>query len=842
METVLLLAILVILGILLSKFNSNNEEIKKDFRNLNSKIDELKSELKKSKSLSELKDDSTKIDAKISETFVPNSETSIVEKPIEKEKEKPEISVVEESTQKDKQRVAFSNINKPSVEISKKQEPKIILPPQKSWLEKFRENNPDIEKFIGENLINKIGILILVLGISFFVKYAIDKNWISEPLRVAIGILSGSIVMGVAHKLKKNYKAFSSVFVAGAISIYYLTIAIAFHDYHLFSQTVAFIIMCIITAFSVFVSVSYDRKELAVLSLIGGFAVPFMVSTGEGNYKVLFTYIAILNIGMLAIAYFKKWNLVTILAFAFTCILYASWFYTDFYSNHFHFRGALFFATIFYLIFSFASVAGNLRNGGQLSVEEYFIITINTFFYFGFGISVLNIWNPDFRGLFTIALALYNLLYAMFLYRKFGIDKNAIYLLLGLTLTFVTIAIPIQFRGNYITLFWAAEAVVLFWLAQKSKIDGFKLGAIIVQILMFISLIMDWNQKYLISEKTLPIVFNPIFITGLVAIASLVATYFILKKEKEIQEIFNFSFNPIIYSKIIQILAVLLSYFVGIFEVNYQSNQWIENTVSAQSFSVLFHYVFSTILIIILLKKYSNSKLIALFLAGVNIVVYVLLFYKLPSNEIVENISRTIHNQFAFYFHYIVFACVIYYIVLIAQEILSKSEIKILQSKYAVWILAFCGVYILSNELIVHGLYINRDSISTAEILKNFGVKNLKQLSEYDISYFAEDKLREIKIQIIKIGYPILWGVISFALLILGIKKNWKQIRIIALSLLGITIIKLFAYDINNASETGKIIAFILLGVLILIISFVYQKIKKLVVDEPKKIENEENS
>src|SRR5690606_2972237 len=151
----------------------------------------------------------------------------------------------------------------------KRKEPVI---PKKSWFETFKENNPDLEKFIGENLINKIGILILVLGISFFVKYAIDKNWINEYARVGIGILCGSLVMAIAHKLKRNYAAVSSVMVAGAISIFYFTIAIAFHEYHLFNQTVAFIIMVVITAFSVLISVAYNRQELAVLSLIGGFA------------------------------------------------------------------------------------------------------------------------------------------------------------------------------------------------------------------------------------------------------------------------------------------------------------------------------------------------------------------------------------------------------------------------------------------------------------------------------------------------------------------------------------------------------------------------------------------
>jgi cellulose synthase/poly-beta-1,6-N-acetylglucosamine synthase-like glycosyltransferase len=100
--------------------------------------------------------------------------------------------------------------------------------------------------------------------------------------------------------------------------------------------------MVVITIFSAFVSVSYDRKELAVLSLIGGFAVPFMVSTGEGNYKVLFTYIAILNIGMLIIAYFKKWSLVTLLAFIFSCVLFSFWFGEKVIDGGLPYRGALF--------------------------------------------------------------------------------------------------------------------------------------------------------------------------------------------------------------------------------------------------------------------------------------------------------------------------------------------------------------------------------------------------------------------------------------------------------------------------------------------------------------------
>ena len=244
-------------------------------------------------------------------------------------------------------RVAAINAPQPV----QRHQPQIPLPPQKSWWENFKEQNPDLEKFIGENLINKIGILILVLGISYFVKFAIDKDWINEPARVGIGVLAGGIVMLVAHKLRINYKAFSSVLVAGAISIFYFTITVAFHDYHLFSQTVAFIIMVAITGFSAFISVNYNRAELAALALIGGFSAPFMVSTGSGNYAVLFSYIAILNIGILCISYYKKWGFINAQAYIFTVLLFGGWLYSIEGTKNAPYAGALLFGFLFYLIF-----------------------------------------------------------------------------------------------------------------------------------------------------------------------------------------------------------------------------------------------------------------------------------------------------------------------------------------------------------------------------------------------------------------------------------------------------------------------------------------------------------
>ena len=713
--------------------------------------------------------------------------------------------------------------------------------PQKTWFETFKENNPDLEKFIGENLISKIGILILVLGISFFVKYAIANDYINEPARVGIGILSGALVMGVAHRLKKKYAAFSSVFVAGAISIFYFTIAIAFHEYQLFNQSVAFGIMTVITIFSVLVSVSYNRQELAILSLIGGFAVPFMVSTGQGNYIVLFTYIALLNTGILAIAYFKKWKIVTIVAFVFTSLLYVSWYSRELYADKLPHLGALLFALLFYFIFSITIVLSNIRNKGVFSILEYFIMVGNTFFFFGMGMGIIHNWGVDFKGLFTLLLAIYNVVYAAILYKKFGLEKNAVYLLIGLALTFVTLTIPLQFEGNQITLFWAAEAVLLFWLSQKSKIERFKWGAVIVQILTLVSLLLDFT-KYNFPVELLQIILNPLFIAGLFVSISLFATYWLLKKEREDNEILGFSIP--LYRRFAVITAIVVTYFTGFLEINYQSTDIIPNPASAMSFPVMYHFVFIAALLYVLSKlKKELLQNAVLIISTVSIVLYIVLFYRLPSSEMLQNFRLNTDSHYAFYFHYIILACLIYFGFQLFKKANEVPKLKVLNGKWMPWLFVFATVYILSNEVMVHSLAFSEGSIDVEQIQATAqrnvpGEANIA----YDRNYLYEFEFESIKAQIIKIGYPIVWGLFSFIFLVIGIKRQWKNLRIIALSLLGLTILKLFIYDIKNVSETGKIVAFILLGALILVISFVYQKVKKLVVDEvPKENSDEEN-
>ena len=751
--------------------------------------------------------------------------TESVTKPIEEQQQSSTIEEIEE-------------IEEVEIPILTKESPKqieIVTKPidvpyvaKPSFWENFKENNPDLEKFVGENLISKIGILILVLGISYFVKYSIDQGWISEPLRVAIGMLAGSLVLGVAHKLRQNFAAFSSVFVAGAVAIFYFTIAIAFHDYKLFSQEVAFGIMVVITSFAALITIFYNRLELGILTLIGGFAVPFMVSTGAGNFVVLFSYILILDIGILCIAYFKKWDVLNLLAFIFTTILFGSWLFIDLFSSKPHYAGALLFGFLFYLLFCIINIVNNFRTKTEFSLLQMGVISANTFLFYAAGMSILNSWHPELRGLFTAAIAIFNLSYAYFIFKKFGADKKVLYLLVGLTLTFITLSIPIQFSGHYITMFWAAEAVMLLWLAQKSNVANYKLCSIIVHGLMLFSLIIDWYTRYT-GVENLNIITNPVFLTGLISVISYFLSIQLLKSEKSDSKVLGLHFNPIFYSKIQYILGLIVAYFVGLLEISHQSNKHFVLDTSAQAIVWFYHLFFSAILCFILLKKQFQQHWIVAIIAICNVVLFTFYISNFAFTEHKNFIATGNVGRLAFYTHYFSLVLTIYFAFII-YKMYKNNELHVAFSKSIfAWIGIFFIVYIASTELLIHGLIFSNSPVTMADLLRE-NPNGIEKDSELWIrNDFANAKIESVRTTIFKSGMPVLWGALSFLFLIIGIRKPSRILRIMALSLLGLTILKLFLYDIRNASETGRIIAFILLGVLILIISFVYQKLKILV-------------
>ncbi|WP_221391709.1 DUF2339 domain-containing protein [Dyadobacter sp. NIV53] len=681
----------------------------------------------------------------------------------------------------------------------------------------FWERYPDLERFIGENLINKIGIAILVLGMGFFLKFAIDQNWINEIGRTCIGLVTGGVLIAIAHKMRDNYRSFSSVLIGGGMAILYFAITIAYQQYHLFGQELAFVIMIFITAATVFLAISYDRIELAIFAILGGFGAPFLISSGEGNYVVLFTYMLILNAGMLVLAYYKKWNLINQICFVLTVLIYGGWLTTRIINAPVTtpkpYWGALIFATLFYLIFFLMNIVNNIRKKVEFTVFEIGQLLSNTVFYFSAGMLITGaIGDGIYRGAFTIFLAVVNFTFAFILYKNDKVDRNLLYLLIGLVLTFVSLAAPIQLDGNYITLFWALESVLLVWLSYKSGLSFLRDASVLLIGLLIISLLMDWNNIYLtepadILKQHLFPIFNKGFITSFVAVAGIAGYSILMKRYYQNDKIVILQVSQ--YIDILKVATIILIYF-GIFhELNYQLQ--IHSPEIRILFLGCYNYIFAIVLLYILSGKRAEVKFVILIYALTSVIFFPILFNNETisiRNNYLLGTNLSIANFLTHYLLTVLLFVTLYSIHRIYKSLFEQYKI----SELFQWFVIIMVVYIASAELdhLAVTIYFS-PGLPIDSVLGNNH----------------------------KVGFAILWGICSFILIYLGMRWKSRTIRIASLVLFGITLLKLFIFDITGLSEGGKIAAFISLGVLLLVISFMYQKLKKILLEDELKTEAE---
>src|SRR5690606_40038280 len=141
---------------------------------------------------------------------------------------------------------------------------------------------------------------------------------------------------------------------------------------------------------------------------------------------------------------------------------------------------------------------------------------------------------------------------------------------------------------------------------------------------------------------------------------------------------------------------------------------------------------------------------------------------------------------------YIIFACLMYFVFALVNHARGKSVFTFLNSNIMLWLFGFATIYILSNEVIIHGLKFTPQLVDVNELNTSYprASQDIYYYGDYERMGFITSEFHVLKRQLIKIGYPMLWGILSFVFLIIGIRRQVKQLRIIALSLLGITIVK----------------------------------------------------
>jgi uncharacterized membrane protein len=706
-----------------------------------------------------------------------------------------------------------------AVQLPEPNEPKPLIEQSEPFV---KPNIPKInlEEYVGGNLLSKAGIVVLVLGIGIFVKYAIDNNLINELGRVILGYLAGCGLLATAYKLKSKYHNYSAVIMSGAMAAMYFTTFSANYYYQILPREVAFALMVALTVLTVWQATRYQVEWIGIFGLVGAYAIPFLLDDHSGAVYKLFIYMTVINLGVMWLSFQQKWDWLNVVAYFFTWLIYVTWFATQ-YSPDKHKVIALVFLIIFFLMNYFNQIVHVFK--GKLTLELFYITRLvsNNFLFFSLGLAIAQDFDKNYRGLFLLFNAIIHGAICLFLARKKLVDNWLYYLIQSFAWLAIIVIIPIQLDGHWITLVWTLGAATMYYFGRTKGISYFQNVALIILGLALVSLFGDWQAYKEVVAPFLKSLQNSTFLTTCVFV---LATGFILrtnlderhrpKPENEIQTSLTW---------IIAIMLIVTSYSLWVNEIAYWFVKQAVLAKNVQSFEAemlfehyksacltIYTFVFLAGLVwIVKLKLSHNFTLVyvALVVSGLGIFFWLCM----PTLTDLKEDYLSEQSQATFW------AILIRYLTYLAVALLVWVNFKLIQQ-----VKTALGQLPKYFPLLVHGLILlilSSELITWIEIL-NQGkrVYNIHQMTQT--------------------GFSLLWGSYAFMLVLLGFRQKIKNFRIAGIALFGVVILKLFLFDLNNASPIGKIIAFIALGLLLLILSFLYQKLKDKVLEDDQQKTN----
>ena len=669
----------------------------------------------------------------------------------------------------------------------------------------------DIEQYIGGNLINKIGIVILIFGLGLFVKYAIDNGFFPPLVRLILSFAAGLTLVTVGIFLKSKYKTYSAVLFSGGMVVLYFTAygGSVFFDPSLLPRNISFYLMVIFTVVTVIAAMIYDLQIIGLLGLVGAYAVPFLLSDSSGSYRLLLSYLAVINIGILVISIKKLWKGVIYTAFFLSWLIFSFWWINE-YSYAADAVDGWLFLMLFFALFYSVFIGHQYFSKKEIPVGNIVLLIFNAFIFYGFGMDFLSSGKIEsFQGLFTIGNGFIHLGLSFWVYRKWT-DQKLFYTLLGLFLTFVTIAIPVQFKGDVIPILWMAESIILFYLARRFNVIQLEFLTYIVLFLAQAIMIINWIDHYYDSLIHYDFLLNKHFLTSTLMILGLLGLNIINERIKVDQGKYRF---PLDFGNMfLPVLLVGVLYFSFFNEIYHHFEQaFINSGQRATSLKHISHlgnlwlinytFVFLSILGFINFKRWQNGLVdFVVIVFGGLVIVYFLTGGILAMNTLrSEYLSITEESHFGFI--WIRYACYLFMGILILAiyfTIKQSKELGLLKKHFPLFV-SFIVLVFLSNEL-------------TTIMQFGMGIE-MESLAH-------------------KVGYSILWGVYSLALISIGFWKKSSQLRIAAMVLFAVTLLKVFLIDLEHISTISRMVVFIALGVLLLVISYLYQRYRNVLLGE----------
>jgi uncharacterized membrane protein len=414
-----------------------------------------------------------------------------------------------------------------------------VPPPEISAPARKPPKNGEWEQILGGNWLARIGILALIIGAAFFLKFAFDKQWLGPTARVILGVGVGFVLLGLGYYWNKRYPIFAQALSGGGIALLYLCIFAAFAAFNLLGFYLAIFFLVIISAISTFLAVRYNSMAMAILGIVGAFAAPFILGASYHfssiDGKQLLIYIVLVDIGVLALSTFRNWRWFNLLALAATSGSYWIWYHR--FGDNASLLTAELSLTVLFLIFFGVTVLYSFIWKRPEKLFDYILMSLNAAAYFI--VSQYLMWDElrAWMGGFSLLVALLYGGLAYYALRKSTEDQRMRYFSLGIALVFLTAAVPVHFgNSGWATIAWAGEGLAAVWLSAKFKSRYFSYSGYLIFLLMVVRL-LGFDTP--VSSREFVPVFNMRVLAFLFGIAATyLAGYLIWQKKLPRHELF----------------------------------------------------------------------------------------------------------------------------------------------------------------------------------------------------------------------------------------------------------------------------------------------------------------
>jgi len=387
--------------------------------------------------------------------------------------------------------------------------------------------------FVDGNTFVRVGVVILFMGMTFLISYAIEENLLPIELRLAaVGAVAIALIYWGWRQREKR-QGFSLVVQGGGIGLLYLTIFAGFSLYHVIPSGFAFVLLALIVMLAAALAIYQDAKPLALFATVGGFLAPILTSSGSNNYIGLFSYYTVLNLGIFSIAWFKSWRILNFLGFLFTFAISTVWGVLNYKPEYFSTTEP--FLIIFFLMYV---AIGVLFARNRI---DFYKDYVDSSVIFGtpllaFGLQCAMVKDYEYGvAISAFSLAAFYFLLTNVLWNKYG-DRLRLLSesFLSLGAIFATLAVPFAIDGTLTGATWAIEGAGILWISIQQQQKYRRLFAIV--LIFAAGVILASELSLSLSDPSLAFEYafaNSVFIGCIIIAVAASCSSWLLSREFE---------------------------------------------------------------------------------------------------------------------------------------------------------------------------------------------------------------------------------------------------------------------------------------------------------------------